>query len=336
MGVNAVQPGEFEIATGSTALVWGGLGFLGQHMVARLLEAGVSVSVLCRPRHLYPEPHWAKQVKWFELHGSDNDAVMLAAVSSADVIYDFAGSSGAVASNQDPLHSLHTNCSEQLRLLSACEQAGRRPHVVFASSWLVYGETANGSVNETHATAPRSMYAAHKLCGENYLRIFAQRGKLTYSICRISNPYGFDASKPGKTYKILNSFLQSALAGAPICLFGSGRQLRDFIYIADLAEALLRCGSFEAARNETFNIGTGQSVSLAAAVDIIGELVTGVQVVFKPWPSEYLAVEAGDYTADTSKAEAKLRFAPGYDLRNGLESALRQYQRYSVSNALSA
>ena len=307
----------------SDVLVWGALGFLGQHLVHQLLDCGANVSVLCRPRALYPTPSWAEQVTWYELNGRNDDAVLRAAVSSASVIYNLAGSSGAVASNLNPLESLQANCAAQLRFLAACEQAGHRPHVIFASSWLVYDIQGSGAVSENHPVAPRSMYAAHKLCIENYLRIFQLRDKIDYTICRISNPYGCDPGKPTKGYKILNSFLNSTLAGSPICLFGDGRQLRDFLYIADLTEAFLSCGS-PLARNEVFNLSHGTSYSLEEALRLIMEMAGQTTVTFEPWPAEYRAVEPGSYVADVEKARAQLGFQAKTGLREGLEKTVRQ------------
>lgn len=311
------------------ALVWGGLGFLGRHLVSRLVNDGVAVSILSRSRSLYPTPSWASKVRWFELHeGEDSQSTLLSAVSSASVIYDFAGSSGAVASNRDPLGSLELNCRKHLEFLRACEMAANQPHVVFASSWLVYGATNAVAVSESHPLAPQSMYAAHKICIENYLQIFARRNKITYTICRISNPYGPDSSRPGTAYKILNSFIQHALADLPITLFGDGGQLRDFIYISDLVDALVLCGYSLPARNDLFNIGSGVSHAIRDAVHMIRDLVGAPAVNFELWPEEYKTVESGDYVADISAARTKLGFTPAYDLRSGLEETIQQYREH--------
>lgn len=309
----------------SNVLVWGALGFLGQHLVEALLNEGANVSVLCRPRHLYPSPKWGNGVTWHELDGKQDERTLLAAVSSADLIYNLAGASGAVASNLDPMHSLNANCGVQLAFLRACEDAGHCPHVVFASSWLVYDIRGDQPVNEEHPVAPRSMYGAHKLCIENYLRIFQLRNKITYTVCRISNPYGCDPGKPTKGYKLLNTFVQDALTDTPICLFGEGVQLRDFIYISDLTQAFLLCG-LAGARNESFNISSGTSHSLLEAVETIGDIIGRTPVIRKPWPDEYLAAEPGSYIADISKARTRLGFAPAFRLRAGLEKTIQDFR----------
>ena len=322
-----------SIYSGSNVLVWGPLGFLGHHLVTELLKKGANVSVLSRARHLYPAPPWANQVSWYELNGLDDRVTLLSAVSSAIIIYNFAGASGAVASNSDPVQSLNANCTAQLAFLMACEQAAHRPQVVFASSWLVYDHSGSEPVPETHMLAPRSMYAAHKLCVENYLRIYQLRDKITYTVCRISNPYGFDPSKATKAYKVLNSFAQSAVSGDPIRIFGDGRQLRDFIYISDLIEALLLCGFLAEARNDVFNIGYGGSHTMLEAVEIISELAGPAPVSFHPWPDEYRTVEPGSYVADISKANLRLGLTPKTDLRTGLEQTIRHLKAVQMSDA---
>lgn len=276
-------------------------------------------------------PPWEDRVRWFELPaGNHTVSVLKRAVASAHTIYDFAGSSGAAASNLDPVGSLDANCKTQLEFLEACDHAGNRPHVIFPSSWLVYGSMDGTPVNEAHPVAPRSIYAAHKLCIENYLQIYAARHVITYTICRISNPYGFDNGPRSQNYKVLNSFIQHALDGTPIPLFGDGRQLRDFIYITDLIDALIACGREPAARNDIFNISSGRSYSLVGAVEKVRELIATTRVLFKPWPEEFRTVESGDYLADVSKARRLLGFSSETDLREGLAETLARYREYEA------
>ncbi|WP_321471631.1 NAD-dependent epimerase/dehydratase family protein [uncultured Paludibaculum sp.] len=304
------------------ALVWGGLGFIGQHLVHGLLQRGTEVTVLCRARRQCPEPGWGSRVRWLELDASpDREAVMREAAAT-DVVYDLAGSSGTVTSNLNPLDSLQENCGEHLHFLRACESAATPPHIVFASSWLVHGKIDSLPVTEDCQIQPRSIYATHKACIENYLRIYACRNKITYTVCRISNPYGPYHSRPRRTYNILNLFIEQSLAGKPVFLFGDGSQLRDYIYIDDLVDALILCGECPAARNEVFNISLGRSHSILEAVGMIRSMVAAPPPVFMPWEAEYLAAESGSYVADIGKARRLLGFKPRFSLRRGLETTV--------------
>ena len=143
-------------------------------------------------------------------------------------------------------------------------------------------------------------------------------------------------AKSSRNYKILNSFIQSALANRPIHIFGDGHQLRDFIYIDDLVDALMLCGFAPESRNETFNLGSGQSHSLLEAVGLIQELVGASPVVFEPWPEEHYVAEPGDCRLDISKAHTKLGAQPVRSLKSGLEETIRYYLQDTASFASGA
>ncbi len=262
---------------------------------------------------------WAPDVVWHHYDPASRDrASFVRALDGVGVVYDLAGSSGAVASNRDPVDSLEANCRQQLELLEACRLVGSCPHIVFASSRLVYARGAQLPVNESAPIQPRSAYAAHKLCIEHYLPIFASLDAVTYTIARISNPFGSDDGQ--KEHGFINALIARARAAMPLRLFGDGAQIRDYLYIADLVDALIRCGEHPAARNELFNIGRGQGVSIVdAARRIRARAATRAAIEFAPWPAEYERVESGDYVADITKAAVTLGFRPRYDFDAGLE-----------------
>lgn len=301
--------------SGAQVLVAGATGFIGRHLVAELLDRGSAVSVLTRSRNTAPPPVWATRVTWYELDG--DQATLSQAVGCASVIFNLAGSSGAVASNRNPIESLDANCRFQLRLLQAIERGGHRPHVVFASSRLVYAPNGRTPVSENQALAPRSVYAAHKLCVEHYHQIFSATTGMTFSVCRISNPFGIDEDCWRKGYGFVNTLIRNALSGLPMTLFGTGQQLRDYLYITDLVDALVRCGIRAEARNQIFNIGRGVGLSVHDAALLIQQGTHG-SIHFRSWPPEYQDVESGDYVADISKAREQLGFHPQYDFAAGL------------------
>ena len=298
-------------------LVWGARGFIGRHLVSHLLERGYDVRVLARPSR-DERPQWSDAVSWHEFDAADPATSFARALADVDAVFNLAGSSGAVASNREPLASLDANCRVQLEFLGACARLAAAPHVVFASSRLVYGQAGREPLTERSALAPRSMYAAHKLCVEHYHQIYAQRDALTSTVCRISNPYGFDRAAPGKGYGFINALIQRALCRQPLTLFGSGRQLRDYVYIDDLVTCLRLCLERPEARNETINVGCGESVSMLAAAHEIQQALGGGPVEHQPWPSEYDVVESGDCVLDVGRARTLLGFAPRYSFAAGI------------------
>ena len=302
--------------------MWGARGFIGSHLVPALLRDGWRVRALTR-RRTAPAPDWSARVDWFEL-GDSNGKPFAAAVDGAAVVFNLAGSSGAVASNIDPIESLDANCRRQLEFLTACARTGSKPHVVFASSRLVYAPAGVTPVCEDHPTAPLSIYAAHKLCVEHYHRIFAQRDALTFTICRISNPYGVDSSVGLKRHGFVNSLIQNAMAGRRLTIFGDGLQLRDYIYIDDLVTMLKLCYAQAGACNETLNLGCGQSVRIADAAEAIRRTFGGGEIEHRPWPKDYEQVESGHFVVDIRKAQSLLGYAPVFTLDTGLRTIRAQ------------
>jgi UDP-glucose 4-epimerase len=319
----AVSPEADTTYEGLDVLVWGACGFIGRNLVSALLERGARVSVLTRTRSGYPHQAWQDRVRWFELAGDPGDVTVLdAAVGGASVIFNLAGSTGAAQSNRAPLDSLDANNRAQLEFLEACRRAGQRPHVVFTSSRLVYGRPRTPRVDETHPIEPASIYAAHKVCCEHYHAIYGAQGAISRTIVRVSNAFGLDEGSVRKPHGALNAFVQQTLAGQPLTIFGDGSQLRDYLFIDDLAEALLACGVREAARNEIINIGGGCPISLRHAAERIVGALGGPAIVYVPWPLDQAMVETGDYVTDLGKAERLLDFAPRHPFDAALSVAL--------------
>jgi len=268
---------------------------------------------------------------------SNSQAVLRASVRNADLVFNVSGSSGAVSSNQDPLASLQENCAWQLEFLDACSNAGNRLHVVLASTRLVYGRPLSLPVGEAHPLSPESMYAAHKLCTEHYHQIYALQGAITYTICRISNPYGRDERGSRKNHGILNQMIHAALSHKPLTIFGDGKQKRDYIHINDLVRALLLCGEQQAAVNEIFNIGSGEGVSMVDAALQIGS-IADAPIMFSPWPELYRRVETGDFVNNIDKAHRLLGFIPEFSFRQGIKDVILSdkglCQSDEMSNAL--
>ena len=314
-------------------LVWGAYGFMGRHLVERLLAEGSSVSILTRERSRYLPAAWdslpqADAITRFEIGDHDPQPVFRRAVAAADLVFDFAGANGAVRSNEDPTKSADENSRVQVQFLQACAQSGRCPHIVFSSSRLVYGRPRALPVAEDHPLAPRSFYAANKLCCEDYHRAFAATGAITFTICRISNAFGPDPEFARKDHGVINAFVEKALAGQSLRLFGDGSQLRDYIYIDDLIDALIRCAGHPSARNEIFNVGSGEGIRMCDAAEEIRRVTAAPPIEFQPWPADFEKVETGDYVSEIAKLRTRLGFSPGCSFPSGLAKYVEQRRRF--------
>lgn len=307
-------------------LVAGADGFLGFNCLCALRQLGAVVTIVTRrssPR--------AGDLAGCVLRGDLRDpAIARSAVAGQELVIDLMGSSGAVESNRNPQHSLDQDCRSHLALLEACAESASLSRVLFASSRLVYGRPQYLPVDEEHPLNPESIYAAHKITVEHYLRILGSRRGLDYSIFRISNPYGPHQENNGKGYGVINQFLRQAARGEVIEIFGDGRQQRDYIHVDDVTAALLLASMNPACGGQVFNLGGSRGISLAGAASLISRLA-GSEVRFVPWPLEYRVVETGDYITDMTRLSSFIRLPAPIDWEQGLAGSLEHYRRHPDS-----
>ncbi len=299
----------------------GGLGFLGLNLVPLLLDRGARVRIL--NRSLDP-----LAVGWLEraaagrpvelLQGDIADPRMPEWLEGIDLVINLAGESGAAKSLSEAQADMQVNIAGHLNLLNAARSQARPPRMVFLSSRLVYGVTGDAPVDENHLTRPTSLYGLHKLTVEHYHRIFQEHDGLPFTVLRVTNPYGPYQLPHGRNHGIVNRFVMTALAGGTLRLFGDGGQLRDYIHVADTAEAILRAGTDERAVGETLNLGSGASVSLGDVARRIVAAAGSGRIETVPWPEGDRKVETGDFLCDTRRIETLLGWKAEISLEEGL------------------
>jgi nucleoside-diphosphate-sugar epimerase len=210
--------------------------------------------------------------------------------------------------------------------LEACRTFNPGVSIVFSSSRLVYGKPQYLPVDEKHPLSTESIYAAHKLAVENYHLIYGKLYGLKATVLRISNPYGPFQAGEGRAYGIANSFIQAAVSGRPITLFGDGSQRRDYLYIDDLVNAFLLAASAPDSRGKIYNIGEGQGKSLLELAELAIEVAGRGTIDRVPWPEEYRVIETGDYLSDISRARHELGWSPCTVIREGIERTVNSYR----------
>jgi UDP-glucose 4-epimerase len=319
---------------GRRVLVTGGLGFIGINTCLRLLELGAEVTVL--DNFIPPDPSGQLEEVRSRLRMAvadirDEEKVERV-VRGQEVIFNLAGKSGAVDSNKTPLNDLDINCRGQLVLLEACRSFNPSVSIVFPSSRLVYGKPRYLPVDEGHPLAPASIYAAHKLAAENYHLIYGRLYGLKSTILRISNPYGPMQAGETRPYGIANRFIQAAVAGKSITLFGEGEQRRDYLFIDDLVDAFLRAGFAETARGKVYNIGDSGSTSILELAEMAVAAAGAGEIVRVPWPDDYRVVETGDYRSDIALARAELGWWPVTEIKEGISRTVELYKNSFQEN----
>ena len=288
------------------ALVTGGAGFIGSYVSERLVAEGWQVTILDDLSNGSKENIPAKAEL---LIGSADDAPLLDKVlQGCEVVFHLAAVASVVDSIARAIDVHHTNLTNTLVLLEAATRHRVR-RFVFSSSAAVYGNAGNGSVREDAPKNPLSHYAVQKLASEYYCGVYHHMRGLETVCLRYFNVFG-DRQRIDSPYTgVITKFLTAARAGRPLAVYGDGSQSRDFVHVADVAEANFAAATEPAGlvAGAAFNIGAGASVS-------VNDLVRLVRRRFAeagdPIHEPARAGEIRHSLADISHARELLGFAP--------------------------
>jgi UDP-glucose 4-epimerase len=301
-------------------LVTGGAGFIGSHLVDRLVDEGYDVRVI---DSLYSgkleniERH-IKSGKVDFVKGDIRDASLVKkSLVGVEAVFHLAAIISVPFSVSNPELTLDVNLAGTLNLLNACSEKNVGKFI-FVSSCAVFGDTKILPVNENASTNPISPYAESKLLAERDCLNFQQKGLLQSVVLRFFNVYG--PRQGMNDYSgVITRFINRAKEGQSLTIYGDGSQTRDFINVKDIVQALLACMKSRSANGEVFNIGSGKPTSITELAKTVLEL-TGQDLEIR-----YELARAGDIKdsyADISKAKKLLSYEPEVTLREGLRSLL--------------
>ncbi|MCK2237520.1 MULTISPECIES: NAD-dependent epimerase/dehydratase family protein [unclassified Crossiella] len=311
-------------------LVTGGAGFIGSHLSDRLLAEGHQVTVLDdlsngRLANL-DGAVTSDRFRFVELDVTGPELAAAVAEAQPEVIFHLAAQVDVRASVADPLHDAKVNVLGTIAVLEAARAAGTRK-VLFASSVAIYGPTTDLPVAETAPANPLSPYASSKLTGETYLRQYRQLHGVDFTALAFGNVYGPRQDPHGEA-GVVAIFAGALTSGGPTKVFGEGGNTRDYIYVGDIVDALVKA-SAKAGGGQRFNLGTGVETSDLELHRIVAK-AAGVDQ-----EPELAPARPGDLAAmvlDSSAAHTELGWRPATDLAEGVANVVAwARQRASVS-----
>ena len=303
---------------GVRCLVTGGAGFIGSHLVERLLSDGYAVTVLDnfstgRPANLkavQPHPRFKLQTADISQFGSIQDHF-----KNIDYVFHLAGLADIVPSIQRPLEYTRANVTGTVNVLEASRLAGVR-RLVYAASSSCYGIPDIFPTPETTEIRPQYPYALTKFLGEQYVLHWSKVYGLPSISLRLFNVFGPRSRTTGAYGAVFGVFLAQKLAGKPFTVVGDGNQTRDFTFVTDVADAFLRaaCSDIE---GEIFNVGSGNTYSVNSLV----EMLEGEAIYIPKRPGE------PDCTfADIRKISRVLDWRPRVKFEEGVKIMLEHIQ----------
>ena len=297
---------------GHRFLVTGGAGFVGSHIVDRLLAADAAevVVVDLDPRTTHLADALASGRVRLEAGDVSDVNGLRRALEGIDVLFHAAVLPlGACA--EDPRHCLEVNVVGSFNAFEAARDAGVRK-IVFSSASSVYGDT-NTTMDESHPLAARSWYGASKICGEAFLHALGTQTGIEYVILRYMNVYG-----PRQDAGLVRMVLNRINAGQPPIITGDGSASFDFVHVADIAEATVRGMAADVTGLE-INIGSGTEVSVEGIVRHLLQLTgSDLEPEYRPAPQAAMFRRVGS----NRRMMELLEWEPEHDIEVGLRSVI--------------
>jgi nucleoside-diphosphate-sugar epimerase len=310
-------------------LVTGGAGFIGSHIAEELLRRGEQVRIVDSliTGHRHNIAH-LRGVDFVEGDLADLE-VARHAVRDVDYVLHQAAIPSVPRSVQDPITSNRANIDASLNVLVAARDAGVR-RVVYAGSSSAYGNSPTLPKVETMPTAPLSPYALQKLVAEQYCQMFTQLYGLETVTIRYFNVFG-PRQDPSSPYSgVISLFIRALCEGRPPTIYGDGGTTRDFTYVANVVDGVLRACTAPGASGEVINVATGGRISLNQLFEAVRAL-TGAKV--DPIYAETRVGDVRDSQADIGKARRLLGYEPLVPFEDGLQKTVEWFRASPMTTA---
>ena len=303
-------------------LVTGGAGFIGSHLAEALIARGDRVRIADNlstgyRRNIEVNP----QAEFLEGDLAD-PAFAAKAAQGAELVFHQAAIPSVPRSVKDPATSNRANIDGTLNVLLAARDAGVR-RVVYAGSSSAYGDAPALLKREDMPANPLSPYALQKFVGEQYCRLFTSLYGLETVTIRYFNVFG-PRQDPSSPYSgVISKFATSLLEGTRPTIQGDGGQTRDFTFIANVVDGVLRAADAPGASGHVINVATGSRISL---LDLLGVMKRLTGATVEPEFTERRAGDVRDSLADITKARQILGYEPRFSLEEGLAQTVDWYR----------
>jgi UDP-glucose 4-epimerase len=315
---------------GKSVLITGGAGCIGSNLAIRLVREGATVAVCDAMIDGYGGnmENLREIAGDIEFHRADvrDEEAMQRLVAGREIVFHLAAQVSHVLSLSDPYPDIDINIKGTAVVLEACRRMSPDAIVLRTGTRGQYGPAVRLPVSEEAPSDPRGLYEISQLTAEMICRMYTRIHKIRTAPLRLTNVYGPRAQMRHSKFGVVNWFVRLALEGRPIPIFGSGKIIRDFLYVDDCVDAICRAAKEPAAVGEILNVGHDVPATFLDVAESLCELVPGTRIEFTDFTPERKAQEPGDFLSDISKIRRMLGWEPRVGLREGLEKTVAFYR----------
>jgi dTDP-glucose 4,6-dehydratase/UDP-glucose 4-epimerase len=325
------MPFNNKVFSGADVLITGGLGFIGSSLARRLVTLDTKVTLVDSliPQYggnLFNVDDIRGLVR-IEMTDVRDTKAMTALIKKRDFLFNLAGQTSHLDSMTDPLTDLDINAAAQLSILEACRLHNPGIKIIFASTRQIYGRPQYLPVDERHPIDPVDVNGINKLAGEWYHLLYNNVYKIRACALRLTNTYGPGMRVKDARQTFLGIWIRHIIEGKPIQVYGDGKQRRDFNFVTDVVEGLLRAAASAESEGHVLNLGHWEHVSLGELAALLVHLNGEGKYELITFPADRKAIDIGDYYSDFSKVQKVLGWTPEVLLETGLAQTLAYYRK---------
>jgi len=301
-------------------LVTGGAGFIGSNLVDRLIADGYKVIVVDNLSTGKKE-NINEKAKFYKVDILSPKIFEIFQKEKPEIVFHLAAQINVRKSIENPIEDAKTNILGSLNIFEASKKFKVKKIIFTSTGGAIYGSAKIIPTPENYPPKPQSPYGIAKLTIENYLDFYKKVYKIDYLSLRLSNVYGPRQDPKGEA-GVVAIFIDKLLKGKRPTIFGSGEQTRDFIFVADVVEALIKSINYKG-KEKIFNVGTGIETSINKLFKLISKILK------KKISPKYAPEKPGEIKRSClaiSKIKKELKWRPKYNLEEGLKETIKWFK----------
>ncbi|MCA9802686.1 MAG: GDP-mannose 4,6-dehydratase [Cyanobacteria bacterium HKST-UBA02] len=317
---------------GKSVLITGGMGFIGSNLAIRLVQAGANVTVMDAmiPDYGGNEFNVSPVARDIRINYSDirDENAIIYLVRNQDYVFHLAGQVCHLMSLSNPFPDIEINITGTAILMEALRKHNPGAIVIYTGTRGQYGPSVSLPVNEEAPTNPKGIYEISNLTAEKIIKVYNDAHNIRSVLLRLSNIYGPRSQMLHSRFGVCNWFVRLAMDNDTIQVFGDGSILRDFCYVDDCVEAIIKSAMVEEAFGQIFNVGSDIPVSFLELVETIIDCAERGAWKFAEFSPERKAQEPGDFYSDISKIKRVVGWEPTTSLVEGINKTIEYYDHY--------